>query len=218
MNSVHDMGGLQNFGPVLPEQREPAFHHDWERRAFGLTLAMAGAGLWNLDQVRAARESLPPAQYLAHSYYQIWLDALCKLMLDRGLVTSEELADGRMRAPPARTRACLVAERVALALARGNSAQRTLEGAGRYAAGDAVRTRVVHPPSHTRLPRYCRGKRGTIVKVHGAHVFADESARGNGNAAQWLYTVRFAASELWGPDTTAEAIHVDCWEPYLEDL
>ena len=218
MNGVHDMGGLQNFGPVRPEQHEPAFHQEWERRAFGLTLAMAGAGLWNLDQARAARESLPPAQYLTNSYYQIWIDALCKLMLERGLVTSAELADGRMHTPPAKTRGFLPAERVASALAGGNSTQRALESAARYAVSDSVRTRVVHPLSHTRLPRYCRGKRGTIVQVHGAHVFADESARGNGEAAQWLYTVRFAASELWGPDTTAAAVFVDCWEPYLEDL
>lgn len=218
MNGVHDMGGLQNFGPVLPEQHEPPFHHEWERRAFGLTLAMAGAGMWNLDQARAARESLPPAQYLASSYYRIWLDALSTLMLERGLVTSEELADGRMREPPARTRGFLTADRVAWSLACGNSTQRALAGSARYAVGDAVRTRVLHPQSHTRLPRYCRGKRGTIAKVHGAHVFADANARGNAEEAQWLYTVRFAASELWGPDTTAAAVHVDCWEPYLEGL
>ncbi len=216
MNGVHDMGGLQNFGPVLPEQHEPAFHDEWERRAFGLTLAMAGAGMWNLDQGRAARESLPPAQYLASRYYQIWLDALSKLMLERGLVTPEELADGRMREPPAKTRGVLSAESVALALARGNSTQRALAGSPRYAVGDAVRTRVMHPQSHTRLPRYCRGKRGSIAKMHGAHVFADVNARGNGDEAHWLYTVRFEANELWGPDTTAAAVFVDCWEPYLE--
>ncbi|MEJ7670251.1 MAG: nitrile hydratase subunit beta [Casimicrobiaceae bacterium] len=216
MNGVHDMGGLQNFGPILPEQREPPFHHEWERRAFGLTLAMAGAGMWNLDQARAARESLPPARYLASSYYRIWLDALSKLMLERGLVTFEELADGRLREPPAGTRGVLTADRVASALARGSSTYRALVGSARYSVGDAVRTRVVHPQSHTRLPRYCRGKRGTVAKLHGAHVFADANARGNGEEAQWLYTVRFAASELWGPDTTAAAIHVDCWEPYLE--
>ena len=216
MNGVHDMGGIQNFGPVLPEAREPAFHDAWERRAFALTLAMAGTGMWNLDQARAARESLPPAHYLASSYYRIWIDALCKLMIERGLVTSEELLDGRLRAPPARTRAHLSADRVDSALARGNSTQRVAADSARFVVGDAVRTRVVHPRGHTRLPRYCRGKAGTVTKVHGAHVFADASARGDGEEGQWLYTVRFAASELWGPDTTACAVHVDCWEPYLD--
>ena len=67
MNGVHDMGGLQNFGPVAPETDEPPFHLAWERRVFGLTLAMGGAGLWNIDQSRSARESLPPAHYLSSS-------------------------------------------------------------------------------------------------------------------------------------------------------
>jgi hypothetical protein len=79
-----------------------------------------------------------------------------------------------------------------------------------------VRTRIMNPTTHTRLPRYCRGKRGTITHLHGAHVFPDANVRGQGEAPQWLYTVRFEASELWGADTTATAVHVDCWEPYLE--
>jgi nitrile hydratase len=74
----------------------------------------------------------------------------------------------------------------------------------------------MNPPTHTRLPRYCRGKRGAIVRLHGAHVFPDVNGRGLGEAPQWLYTVRFDATELWGSDTTANAVFVDCWEPYLE--
>jgi nitrile hydratase len=216
MNGVHDMGGLQSFGSVFPEPHEPPFHHEWERRAFGLTLAMGAVGQWNLDQSRAARESLPPAQYLSSSYYEIWFCGLIKLMLERGLVAAEELADGRMRAAPATISGPLTADGVAPALARGNSTQRSLAGLARFAVGDAVRTRVINPLSHTRLPRYCRGKSGTVARVHGAHVFPDTNACGQGEQPQWLYSVRFEASELWGPDTTAAAVHVDCWEPYLE--
>ncbi|MDH5338185.1 MAG: nitrile hydratase subunit beta, partial [Rubrivivax sp.] len=82
MNGVHDMGGLQGFGPVQPEADEPLFHAAWERRALGLTLAIGASGQWNIDQARHARESLPPAQYLSSSYYQIWLAALERLMLE----------------------------------------------------------------------------------------------------------------------------------------
>src|SRR5881628_2186211 len=126
MNGVHDMGGMQNFGPVLPEPNEPRFHHDWERRVFGLTLAMGATGQWNLDQSRAARESLPAARYLASSYYQIWLEGLIKLMLERGFVTPAELADGQMREPSATVPGVLRAERVAAALSRGKSTERPL--------------------------------------------------------------------------------------------
>jgi nitrile hydratase len=82
--------------------------------------------------------------------------------------------------------------------------------------GDLVLTRQLHPRTHTRLPRYCRGKRGQIIKVHGAHVFPDTHAIGQGEQPHWLYTVRFEAAELWGADTTASAVCVDCWEPYLD--
>jgi nitrile hydratase subunit beta len=216
MNGVHDMGGLQDFGPVVPEADEPKFHHPWERRAFALTLAMGGTGTWNIDQTRAARESLPPAQYLASSYYHIWLEGLRALLLERGLVTTDELADGRLREPAQTLPRVLTADRVASALARGSPTLRTVTGAARFRVGDRVRTRNLHPPTHTRLPRYCRGRAGEIALVHGAHVFADAHARGVGEQPQWLYSVHFAASELWGADTTAGAVHVDCWESYLE--
>ena len=216
MNGVHDMGGMQDFGPVVPEADEPRFHHGWERRVFGLTIAMGATGAWNLDQSRAARESLPPAQYLASSYYEIWLAGMQALMLERGLVTAEELADGRMRDPPRKLPQVLTAPQVATALARGAPPQRPLAGAPRFRVGDAVRTRDLHPVTHTRLPRYCRGKPGTITALHGAHIFADAHARGIDEPLECLYTVRFDAHALWGADTTAAALFVDCWESYLD--
>jgi nitrile hydratase len=215
MNGVHDMGGLQGFGPVVPEADEPAFHAPWERRVFALTLAMGATGAWNLDQSRAARESLPPAQYLASSYYRIWLDGMQKLLLARGLVTEEELGDGRARTPPRAVARVLRADRVADVLARGSPTERPGTTSPRFSAGDAVRTRNVHPASHTRLPRYCRDKPGVIARVHGVHVFADTHAKGD-EAPQWLYSVRFDARALWGAATTAGAVSVDCWESYLE--
>ena len=102
MNGVHDMGGMQCHGPVRPEANEPLFHAPWEREAMALTVAMGASGQWNIDQMRSARESLPPAQYLSLSYYQIWIQALCDMMLARGLVEPHvsliDLADS-MRPP-----------------------------------------------------------------------------------------------------------------------
>ena len=216
MNGPHDMGGGQNFGPVRPEPDEPAFHAPWERRVFALTLAMGASGAWNLDQSRAARESLPPARYLAASYYEIWLEGLCALMRARGLVTDEELADGRMRTPPRPLARVLSAGDVPAAFSRGSPTHRASTAAARFGVGDAVRARDLNPAAHTRLPRYCRGRPGTVVRVHGAHVYADAHAAGAGEAPQFLYTVRFEARDLWGENTTAAAVHVDCFEPYLE--
>jgi len=216
MNGVHDMGGMQDFGTVVPETDEPRFHQEWERRAFALTLAMGATGAWNLDQARRARESLAPARYLASTYYEIWLEALVALMAERGLVTTDEVAAGRVGVAPRPLARRLDAGAVAATLARGASTLRPAPTAARFAPGDPVRARNLHPEGHTRLPRYCRGKPGTIVAVHGAHVYPDANARGAGEAPQWLYTVRFDARDLWGNDTTAAAVHVDCFEPYLE--
>jgi nitrile hydratase subunit beta len=216
MNGAHDMGGMQNFGPVVPEIDEPVFHHAWECRVFGLTIAMGATGAWNLDQSRFARESVPPAQYLASSYYQIWLAGMQALMLERGLVTAEELADGRLHEPPRPLPLLLTADQVIPALARGAQPVRPLAGAPRFRVGDPVRARDLHPATHTRLPRYCRGKPGTIAAVHGAHLFADAHARGIDEPLEWLYTVRFDAHALWGADTTAASVCVDCWESYLD--
>lgn len=216
MNGPQDMGGLQGFGPVLPDTDDAAFHEPWEGRAFALTLAMGFTGSWNLDQGRFARESLPPALYLSSGYYRIWFEALERLMLERGQVTEAEVADGRLREPPRALARILKAESVAKVLSHGGPTQRPAAGPARFAPGQTVRARTMHPPTHTRLPRYVRGHIGTVLSLHGAHVYPDTHAHGQGEAPQWLYTVRFEARELWGEDTSASSVCVDCWEPYLE--
>lgn len=216
MNGAHDLGGAHGFGPVIHEPDEPVFHVHWERHAFALTIAMGATGAWPLDAARHARESLPPARYLSSSYYEIWLLGLQALLLERGLVTREELERGAMMQPPVAVARTLRADAVAAALARGSPTERPARAEARFAPGDAVRAVNRHPASHTRLPRYVRGHRGVIESAHGAHVFPDTLAHGLGEQPHWLYTVRFDARELWGPDTTADSVCVDCWEPYLE--
>lgn len=221
MNGVHDMGGLQGFGPVLPEAHEPLFHAPWEARAMALTVAMGAAGQWNIDLSRACRESLPPAVYLSSSYYEIWIRALEVLMCERGLVGAEELADGVLRTPPVPLARVLQAADVDAALSRGSPADRPPRAPARFQAGDRVRALNLHPIGHTRLPRYVRGHTGLIQKVHGAHVFADRHASKKeapfDAVAEWLYTVVFDGRELWGPQADpAVQVSVDAWEPYLE--
>jgi len=218
MNGAQDMGGMQGFGPVQPDADPHPFHADWERRVLAFTVAMGACGKWNLDASRAARESLPPAQYLSGSYYEIWFEGLKKLLLATGMATQEEMETGTRSIPPVPVARILAADQVSAAMLRGSPSERPAPGPARFDVGDAVRTRQLHPATHTRLPRYCRGRRGRIVSVHGAHVFPDTNAIGQGEQPQWLYTVRFEAAELWGADTTASCVHVDCWEPYLEAM
>lgn len=214
MNGPHDMGGQQNFGPVNPEDK-PVFAADWQRKAFALTLGMGAARAWNLDMSRFARESLPPAEYLSSDYFEIWYAGLCKLLLERGLITEEELAAGEMSVPPLDVPGPLKAEDVASVMRRGGPVDRPSSAPAQFAVGDRVKARVQHPASHTRLPNYVRGHEGVIERVHGCHVFPDSNALGQGEQPTWLYNVRFDASDLWGSDGSARYVHVDCWEPYL---
>jgi nitrile hydratase len=217
VNGVHDMGGAHGFGPVEPEPDEPVFHADWERRAFGLTLAMGATGEWTLDASRFARESLPPARYLSSTYYEIWLAGLERQLAERGLVAPEEVEAGRALRPTPPVKRTLAAKDVLPTLGRGGPTRRPEPEPARFGPGDRVRARNVHPPTHTRLPRYVRGRAGTVESVHGCHVFPDSNAHGGGEDPQWLYTVRFDGRELWGPKADpALSVSVDAFEPYLE--
>jgi nitrile hydratase subunit beta len=220
MNAAHDMGGMQAFGPVTQDACDAPdaspFHADWERHVLAVTLAMGATGQWNIDMSRAARESLPPARYLNSTYYEIWFEGLNKLIVDKGLASAAEIVSGKSRDAPKPNVRVIKAADVSAALLRGSPTERATDKAPRFEIGDSVRTKQMNPSTHTRLPRYCRDKRAQIVAVRGAHVFPDANALGIGEHAQWLYTVCFDAAELWGADTTASSVYVDCWEPYLE--
>ena len=221
MNGVHDMGGQQGFGPVLLEENEPLFHADWESRAMAITVAMGASGQWNIDLSRSARESLPPAIYLSSTYYEIWIRALEKLMLDRGMVTLAELASGQQMAPSINLSKVLRRDSVDAALKAGSPTERPIDQPALFKIGQKVRARNMHPQGHTRLPRYVRGHVGTVVSVHGGHVFPDgHTLRASppfNVPVEWLYTVVFDGTTLWGEhsDPTVE-VTVDAWESYLE--
>jgi nitrile hydratase len=222
MNGAHDLGGMHGFGPVVPEPDEPAFHAAWERRAFGLTLAMGAWRRWNLDMSRSEREQMPPAEYLATSYYEHWLFGLERLLVKHGFVTAEELAAQATDAPVAREPAALQdgalrPDGVTRMLSNRRAARRDAPVAPKFEVGAAVRARNIHPTGHTRVPRYVRGRCGVVAIDHGVFVFPDTHAAGEGDKPQHVYSVRFAARELWGPDASPrDSVYVDLWDDYLE--
>jgi nitrile hydratase subunit beta len=217
MNGVHDMGGMHGMGPLDYETDEPVFHTPWEAHALALTVAMAASGKWNIDAMRHARERIPPAEYLRYTYYEKWIAALADLMVERGLVTPAEIASGRPAAGAKKATPPLTADRVADVFAKGSPASRDVALAPRFKPGDAIRTRNINPAGHTRLPRYARGKEGVVVRDHGVHVLPDTNAHFRGEHPQHLYSIRFAARELWGEDAAPrDLVHLDLWEIYLE--
>lgn len=214
---VHDMGGSRGYGAVMPEADEPVFHAQWERRAFALTIAMAMPGGWNIDMSRAARENRPAGDYLSKSYYELWLAGLEKLMAERGLVTPDEIDAGRPLYAPSPIKAKLTPEHVEQVLYRGAPTEREAQAPARFSVGDRVRTRNTGSPTHTRLPRYARGRVGVVELLHGCHVFPDTNALAAGEHPQWLYTVCFEGIELWGAGADpALKVSIDAWESYLE--
>lgn len=219
MNGLHDLGGMQGFGPIAPEPDEPVFHHDWERRVYALASALGPVSDWTLDADRHATESMPGDEYLSASYYEKWFTTLRRLIVETGMVTEREVATGQPDEPGRPADAILRADRVEEYVRARRSCERAASAPARYAVGERIAARNMHPHGHTRLPRYVRGRQGVIATVHGCHVFPDTNAHGEGEQPQWLYSVCFAAAELWGePHPGQTDIFIDLWEPYLEPV
>ena len=214
MNGVHDMGGMHGFGPVAPEPDEPPFHEAWEGRVLAMQRAMRHTRTFNIDVSRDAQERLPARVYLSVSYYHRWALGLERNALEKGLIDADEVAAGHALRPGKPVRR-MGQDDLEGAFTRG-SFFRPTETKPRFAPGDRVRTRNVNPSTHTRLPRYARGRAGLVEAIRGCHVFPDSVTTGGGEDPQWLYTVVFDGRELWGEnaDPTLK-VSIEAFEPYL---
>lgn len=219
MQGGHDLGGMQGLGPINPEPEssEPVFHADWEKTVFWLTLSCGSLGKWSIDASRYARERQHPANYIRNSYYENWLEGLETLLVEEGILTSEEVESGKKdtEAPSELAHRKLARENVATTLRKGGPSIMPEEAPPIFNAGDKVRVTIDHPTSHTRVPGYLRGRIGTVEAYCGWHVFPDLSANGT-RTGQPLYRVVFEADSVWG--STAEnrdSISADLWESYL---
>jgi len=220
MNGIHDMGGMHGFGPIERQDDEPVFHHAWEGRVFAIRQAtpvpIPGGSRNNIEQ-------MDPAAYLTTSYYEKWLHTQIKGLVDAGVLTEAELEE-RMafyRAHPDTPVPHREApERVQTVLQRLHTLQSPrldLDSVPAFSVGAEVRVRNMHPPGHTRLPRYVRGKRGVVRRYYGIYAFQDAMPAGLEAPPQPLYAVRFEAGELWGGSAEANnVVYLDLWESYLE--
>ena len=191
MNGIHDMGGMQDMGPIQREENEPVFHQPWEGRVFAMNRAIAAWGKWNIDAGRYGIELLPPADYLQMSYYEKWLTRNLELLVKSGLVTREEMetgepAPGSQKATPPLTAAAVSA----VAGLRGNFMRPRSRGQGSLRSGTAsprpeYQSGGPHspapicerqkglcrpPPRHLRIPGYKRAfsGRATAALVFGS--------------------------------------------------
>lgn len=217
MDGIHDMGGMHGLGPIEVEANEPVFHHPWEVRMFGISSAATGHTDWSTDYFRHARECMPADLQLTLSYYKQWHYTHAIMFIEAGLLSETEIGTGKAAAGSTpRTDAYKPGDPRKLAYLKDDSA-RPLDAPPAFTGGDTVCARNIHPSGHTRLPRYVRGKHGRIHARHGAHVLPDSKAHGLGDDPHHLYSVEFAARELWGPGAAPkDKVYLDLWECYLE--
>ncbi len=217
MNGVHDMGGMHGMGPIQREKNEPVFHARWEARVFALNRALGAWGKWNIDASRHQKELIPPAEYLRISYYEKFLVGMIELLVKSELVTRAEVESGKPARGSKKASPPLTAEKVPAFVATGVPASRNTPATPKFRAGQRVRARNLNPIGHTRLPRYARGKLGTVERDHGVFVFPDTNAHFLGEHPQHLYSVRFTARELWGEQAgPQDAVYVNLWDDHLE--
>jgi nitrile hydratase subunit beta len=217
MNGVHDMGGMQGYGPIRTEANEPVFHAPWEGRVITMVMAIAAWGKFGVDHRRYVRELIPPAEFLQMSYYEIWYTGLIANMLDAQMVTRAEIDSFMPAAGSANLTPALMASRVPTFFANGAPKKRNVPSRANFRVGQRVRARNINPATHTRLPRYARGKIGVVTADRGIYVFPDTSANNQGEKPQHLYSVRFEARELWGAQAKPkDSVYIDMWDDYLE--
>ncbi len=218
LDGIHDLGGITNFGPVRPEPDEPVFHHDWERRVFGMNMAgLAFVG--PVDRARHVIERMDAIHYLTTSYYEHWLHGIVTLCEELGYVSAEELESGKAKGPANLPHPAPDATMIEELVRVGMPAIRPCVTAPAFSVGARVMTRNMEVKGHTRLPRYARGRPGTIVAYRACHAFPDTAAHDLGECPQPLYTVRFEASDLWGDNVSRrDCVYLDLWESYLQGL
>jgi hypothetical protein len=85
VTGVHDLGGSPG-GPVDKGQHEV---EDWERLADAVTIALDIKGIKTTDEHRRAIESLE--NYRELGYYERWVAATEKLLVEKGILTREEV-------------------------------------------------------------------------------------------------------------------------------
>ena len=216
MNGIHDMGGMQDMGPVQYAKSEPVFHEVWEGRVQAMSSAVQGTGKLRLG-FRPPMESLPPGEYLRMSYYERWLTATAERLIASELVTRAEIKSGRPEIGSSKATLALSAADAVATLGKIPATRRDVAVPASFKVGQAVRARNINPITHTRLPRYARGKSGIVERDHGVFVFSDTSAYSQGEKPQHLYSVRFSARELWGDQAAPQdRVYLDMFDDYLE--
>jgi nitrile hydratase len=211
---------MHGFGSVGEPGDDRPYRERWEPRIFAIHLLVGLEGLGAGPGGRAVREEMDPARYLAASYYERWLYSAEQRLLRKGTIAAgdveamvERLVSGA-EMPQHRDEA--MADRMLDSLRTRRPMRPPPEGA-RFQPDQRVRVKRMHPPGHTRCPRYVRGAVGVVEAVRGADRLPDRAVYGEKIDREPVYSVAFGSEELWGPsDEPAWTVSLDLWDSYLE--
>jgi len=202
MDGIHDLGGKQGYGPIRYTLDATAFHSTWEVRVNAMYAHAVRSGIFNMDEYRHAIERMEPRHYLTASYYERSLTGFATLLVEKGVLTREELERRANGTFPLSSPS---------ASGRGNAPQRE-----RFKPGERVRVKLDFVPGHIRLPGYVRGKVGTVVGESPPYPFPDAHAHGIHAEDEPTYDVRFHAEDLWPNGCDPALVHVGIFQSYLE--
>jgi nitrile hydratase subunit beta len=225
LNTIYDMGGQHNYGPIAPKENDYQWKEDWEIRTMAFNITSMIQGFYNLDECRHSIERIPPHLYLTLGYYEKILYMVKTCLIENNILSEEEIQqraseilEGKYKYNPAslENEPKEFGDEMLESIVAGGPTIRSETREPLYSVGDKVQTKNMHPTTHTRLPQYARGKKGTIINYLGFHVYADDHAHGKGEAPQPLYTVKFEFSEIWGlSGKQNQYVYLEMYEAYL---
>jgi nitrile hydratase beta subunit len=227
LNSIHDVGGMDGFGPIDREENEPVFHASWEGRMRAIhTLISKKRRIYHIDESRHTMERIDPVYYLSSSYYQLWLLRLEALLMEKGVLTKEEIQEKMAQISPVpvepdmqsfrKVRSPITTTERKFVITTDADRQNEQIQA-KFSPGTVVKAKTMSPLGHTRIPRYVRGKQGVIEKIHGNFILPDVKVHVGIDLYQPVYLVRFEAQDLWGEDASPkDKLYIELWEDYME--
>jgi nitrile hydratase subunit beta len=225
VDGPHDIGGRDGFGPVRSTPGYRPFPTEWERRIFGVALALVGQRVMTMDEVRYARERMAPAEYLGSRYFEQWLASVETCLDEAGVHSMTEVDCGvaALAAAPVDNRPNLprpeLLDQLLTTMRRGLPRGEPPRVKASYSPGDSVRTISYSAPGHSRLPQYARGREGRVTAVLEPRPIPDRATHGEGTDPVPVYRVRFDGEELWGPRAEPHTtVDLDLWESYLRPL
>ena len=214
MNSIHDMGGMHGFGHIVQQEEEPVFRDSWESRVYALVRVWyPWARYKSWGSFRHNLEKIPPSDYLKMSYYERWFYVHELKALETGIVTRAELERGAAYLDN-------TIPELEPHLDSWRGSRRLDEKLpSKFRENQTIKVRNINGLAHNRLPRYVRGKVGTIISINGVYALQDTNEKDEQphDKPENVYTVKFSSTELWGLDGNSnDFVYIDAWESYLD--